>query len=122
MGVATGNRIWDPNSWGQYIGGIRHRPGKKFIDGTHIVGQAIGVSNCVVNMKCSNFTLDIRLNFELRVLNITSTKICYTAPYVQCRIAQNKSSVTPWTPLWNLHVHSKTTKRFKSHPCKCIKT
>ena len=119
MGVATGNRIWDPNSWGQYIGGTRKRPDKKFIDGTHIIGQAIGVSNCVVTMKCSNITLGIRLNSELDALNITSTKICYTTPYVQCRQGRSNSSITPWTPLWNLHVHSKTTIKFKSLPCEC---
>jgi hypothetical protein len=83
------------------------------------IQDQIGVSNCVVNMKCSNITLDIRLNTEILLLNITSTKICYTAPYIQCRQGRSNSSITPWTPLWNLHVHSKTTIKFKSLPCEC---
>ena len=120
MDVATGNRIWDSGSWGQYIGGNTIRPGKIFVDNAHIIGQAIGVSNCVVSMKCSDATLDIRLNSNFHSPNVTNTKLCYTEPHVQCRQGRSRGSIIPWTPLWNLHVHSKTTKKFKSHPCECV--
>jgi hypothetical protein len=39
--------------------------------------------------------------------------ICYTAPFVRC------GEESPWTPLWNLHVHSKHTIDYKSQPCDC---
>ena len=39
--------------------------------------------------------------------------VCYTAPFVRC------SEDSPWTPLWNLHVHSKHTQDYKSVPCDC---
>lgn len=38
---------------------------------------------------------------------------CYTAPFVKC----GESAI--WTPLWNLHVHSKNTQDYKSVPCDC---
>ena len=38
---------------------------------------------------------------------------CYTAPFVRC------SEDEPWTPLWNLHVHSKHTQDYKSERCEC---
>jgi len=40
---------------------------------------------------------------------------CYSAPFVQC------GDDTHWTPLWNLHVHSKHTQDFKSELCECQK-
>jgi hypothetical protein len=38
---------------------------------------------------------------------------CYTAPFVRC--GENQT----WTPLWNLHVHSKHTMDYKSTLCDC---
>ena len=38
---------------------------------------------------------------------------CYTAPFVRC----GDSPI--WTPLWNLHVHSKHTQDYKSVACPC---
>lgn len=39
---------------------------------------------------------------------------CYSAPFVQC------GDDLHWTPLWNLHVHSKHTMEFKSELCPCL--
>ena len=50
------------------------------------------------------------------LLTATSTSgggDCYTAPFVRC----NESD--PWTPIWNLHVHSKQTEKFRSVSCRC---
>jgi hypothetical protein len=36
---------------------------------------------------------------------------CYKSPFVRCG--------KQWTPLWNLHVHSKHTWDFRSELCDC---
>ncbi len=40
---------------------------------------------------------------------------CYTAPHVRCENDPH------WTPLWNLHVHSKHTVDYLSEQCDCKK-
>ena len=54
VGGATGVGIWDPNSWGQFIGGTHRRKGndKGFVDTSHVIGQAIRSSSCLSSMLC----------------------------------------------------------------------
>jgi hypothetical protein len=104
VGPATGSGVWDPNSWGQYLGGTSRHHGndRKFTDSSHVIGQAIRVSGCFVKMLCRQ--------------DGPSSSNCVTAPNVKCGDDRN------WTPLWNLHVHSKNTKEFMSQSCSCPTT
>jgi hypothetical protein len=113
---ATGDGVWDSGSWGQYLGGTASKNGrdKHFRDHSHIIGQAIGIHNCRPEMLCANSTLFWPQIYE-KISN-QSTK-CLTAPFVRCM--QGKPGDERWTPLWNLHVHSKHTTHFKSVPCEC---
>eukprot|EP01038_Epipyxis_sp_PR26KG_P006234 gene6234-8589_t len=154
VGPATLDGIWDPNSWGQFIGGTATKKGrdKGFTDSTHISGQAIRTANCIVQMLCGNQT-EVSINNRNR-LNVSVSKVhdnnhssitndnsiisdhnhdvlahdhvqgsssnssligkCFTAPYVRCG-----DDGSAWTPLWNLHVHSKHTLNYRSAPCLC---
>mmetsp|Transcript_15995 Transcript_15995/g.23360 ORF Transcript_15995/g.23360 Transcript_15995/m.23360 type:complete len:441 (-) Transcript_15995:63-1385(-) len=134
VGPSTGSGVWDSNSWGQFIGGTSKKRGrdKGFTDSSHITGQAIGSSHCTISFICGNQSTSkvwlnatdtyqeyqnkiLANNRSSRSLSVvdTSEKKCYTAPFVRC------SEEYPWTPLWNLHVHSKHTASFRSIPCPC---
>ena len=125
--------IWDPNSWGQFLGGTSNKKGRDrgFSDASHIAGQAMRTSSCRPSMLCANSTtatsgstqlMQRRLRHHhhsiigdhsiLELATNTSLK-CSTVPFVRC------SDDAPWTPLWNLHVHSKHTSDYKSKPCAC---
>eukprot|EP01038_Epipyxis_sp_PR26KG_P011925 gene11925-15958_t len=127
VGPPTLDGIWDSNSWGQFIGGTHSKHGrdKGFTDASHISGQAIRMTGCEVKFLCGNQT-----NSHSKIYNNSSnnheqsnsnsiyhslTRGCYTAPFVKC----GTSNTTSWTPLWNLHVHSKHTMDFRSIPCPC---
>jgi hypothetical protein len=112
----TGDGVWDSGSWGQYLGGTAKKNGrdKHFRDSTHIIGQAIGASNCKPEMICANSTLFWQQAYDK--IDNSSTK-CLTAPHVRCMEGNPGDDI--WTPLWNLHVHSKHTTHFKSTPCVC---
>eukprot|EP01036_Dinobryon_divergens_P028552 gene28552-37511_t len=136
VGPPTGLGIWDANSWGQYIGGTSKKRGKDkgFMDSSHITGQAIGSSHCRISFICGNqsreessrtitpiqaweeYTRQRNSNQTSESTSSnsrTSDRRCYTAPFVRC------SEEYPWTPLWNLHVHSKHNVNYKSAPCPC---
>jgi len=166
VGAPTGHGIWDPNSWGQLIGGTARKKGrdKGFTDPTHIAGQAIRMSGdaCEVKLLCGNQTvspyaaLPPSLNSVVNLYKYQLSRYqqqppqeqqpapyvlpdadkngmpvtaqqradfafwdshqetqCYTAPFV--RFGLDRS----WTPLWNLHVHSKATPEYLSRPCPC---
>lgn len=128
VGPDTGLGIWDANSWGQHIGGTSHAKGRDigFSDPTHISGQAMRMSGCRVHMLCGNQSytkhhshyMTAISNFKEEfarsgVVAVASLAICYTAPFVSC------GGGTDWTPLWNLHVHSKHTEKFRSVLCNC---
>jgi hypothetical protein len=130
VGPATGQGIWDPGSWGQYLGGTssKKRKGEMFTDSTHIAGQARRINGCIPKMICSNLTVTFPPTNESRIsvsidsiitygASSTPTTTCYTAPYVRCGLT--KADLSPWTPLWNLHVHSKDTSDYKSQKCDC---
>lgn len=114
----TGQGIWDSGSWGQYLGGTARKGGrdKHFRDATHIIGQAIGTNNCRPEMLCANSSWFWPQVVD-RIEN-ASTK-CLTAPFVRCD--EGRRGDDQWTPLWNIHVHSKHTTHFKSVPCECPK-
>jgi hypothetical protein len=148
VGPATGHGIWDANSWGQFIGGTNSKKGRDigFTDSSHISGQAIRMSGCAVTMQCGNNSLPVfsatRSVDSAATVAISSSssstgavfttsadgtvtksnssvalqgaeiRACYTAPFVKCGDG-------PHTPLWNLHVHSKHTLKFKSSICPC---
>jgi hypothetical protein len=130
VGPPTGEGIWDPNSWGQLMGGTSSRNGRDigFSDASHIAGQAIRLNRCQANMLCSNITFEYSPSVETSnalkavegksnlTTNIqTKSSHCYTAPYVRCEHS------TSYTPLLNLHVHGKRTELFKSQICECPK-
>ena len=139
--------IWDPNSWGQYIGGTSNKNGrdKGFTDGSHIAGIAIRIAKCRPHMMCGNETMHALPPTKWQRgeegppprsgdSNTASTLAgagaraaagagagalkCYTAPFVKCGDAESETH-TDWVPLWNLHVHSKHTENYLSRPCPC---
>jgi hypothetical protein len=62
-------------------------------------------------------------HISIRHLNTSSLNACYTAPFVRCGGYLNEwmnFTLSPYTPLWNLHVHSKHTEKFRSVPCECL--
>ena len=148
IGTLIAKGIFDPNSWGQFLGGTHSGHGRDvgFNDGFHIVGQAMRLNpSCVAMMMCSNITIPERNSTIDAVRALDSSAVfapnstfsknryerasmkrslftdtsassggnCYTAPFVRC----NESD--PWTRIWNLHVHSKQTEKFRSVSCRC---
>ncbi len=143
--LIPGHGIWDPNSWGQYLGGTSKKRGRDrgFVDTSHIAGQAIKAMACKPAMLCAAYATNntesvsavvieqekhrvedgsgsIQLQGKwMNEMNVTMPDsshyryYCVTAPYVRC------GESGEWTPLWNLHVHSKNTMEFQSKPCNC---
>lgn len=123
IGHSTGQGIWDPNSWGQFIGGTSKNAGRdiRFTDSSHIAGQAIRMAFCNVTMNCGMFTEYDLIKSSNKEVNLPGIALpsdvkprCYTIPVVQC-----ERSIVDYTPLWNLHVHSKHTALYKSELCEC---
>jgi hypothetical protein len=112
VGPATGPGVWDPNSWGQHIGGTSKKKGrdKGFIDSSHIAGQGMILGRCTVSMQCGN------QSSQHIAQPAAASEGWDTAPHVRC--GENET-LTEWTPLWNLHVHSKHTAHYRSVPCEC---
>lgn len=139
-GHSTLSGIWDPNSWGQYLGGTHSKGGrdKGFTDSNHIAGQAMRSYSCRPAMICGNKSMHSimpgawgialnqtyttsSLNALGEAMNITRIMACYTAPFVHCpkQGATGPDDYGVWIPLWNLHVHSKRMPGFVSQPCAC---
>jgi hypothetical protein len=133
-GEATGNGIWDPNSWGQFLGGTATKRGrdKGFTDSSHIAGQAMRTNMCRPHMLCIPKHHQMRFydyrNFksaDVVANNSNNVKECILAPHVRCgtldELLTNVSYINQavWSPLWNLHVHSKHTQDFMSRSCAC---
>ena len=94
--------IWDPNSWGQFIGGTSSKNGrdKGFTDGSHIAGIAIRIAKCKPHMMCGNETMHALPPTKWQRGDAGSTGEgaapatasgtsggalkCYTAPFVKC--------------------------------------
>jgi len=107
--------IWDSGSWGQHLGGTHGKHGRdagRFVDMGHVISVALTQFQCVVHMLCGNRTV-----LEGRMYNgepmPDDYKYCFTAPFVRCQ------SSAQWTPLWNLHVHSKNNHKYMSELCQC---
>lgn len=127
VGGPTLDGVWDPNSWGQRLGGTSKGRGNNigFLDPAHIVAQGIMVTMCGVRMRCSNphmiHTIRSLSLMETSVMPMTTaldtqtgntTSTCWTQPFVTCGKGR-------FAPLWNLHVHSKLSAGFVSRACPC---
>ena len=112
--ATSSNGIFDPNSWGQFLGGTNNKHGrnKGFTDGSHISGQAIRMSNCRPLFLCSNSSL----SYVYHKIDINVKKRCTMVPFVECN---DTNSIITKTPIFNLHVHAKDTGSFRSVPCEC---
>lgn len=136
-GAATAEGIWDPNSWGQFLGGTSRKKGrdKGFIDSQHIAGQAMLTSHCRVEMTCDNSLFLHAKNRSMSTLvlggnvdenystyiGLSSPETCYTAPFVKCGVASDPSNTfLRRTPVYNLHIHSKRPELFLPEVCKCV--
>ena len=131
VGADTLGGIWDPNSWGQFLGGTHSKGGrdKGFSDSNHISGIAMRTTGCRPAFMCGNSSAGHLIEGErpfilnnatyLDAGNHTRIKRCYTAPFVRCPADISSQEYGPWVPLWNLHVHSKRTAQFLSTPCAC---
>lgn len=110
MNRADGVGLWDPSSWGQFLGGTPSRQGKDVgvISPGHIVGVALEHYKCSVHMNCTNIFSHINQYLPRQ----SSSMLCYTVPVVMC-------SGSSAMPLWNLHVHSKKTELYTSIACEC---
>ena len=127
---------FDPGSYGQALGGTHRKRGrdKGFLDTSHIVGQSKLLSNCIAEMLCMNVSRPTRtqlLDGASVPIGTTSgtgggtgtigqidshshgVNHCFTAPFVRCGIDLQ------YTPLINLHIHSKNVDRFVSMRCPC---
>jgi hypothetical protein len=117
--------IFDPGSYGQSLGGTHKKHGrdKGFLDTSHIVGQSRLLSNCIPVMLCMNVSRPTRSQRLVNILEGSSgggllggantVNHCFTAPFVRCGVDLQ------YTPLVNLHVHSKNADHFASAPCQC---
>jgi len=116
--------IFDPGSWGQYLGGTNAHSGrnKKFTDSSHIVGQAVTMNHCVSEMRCGNVP---GLHYMHPISVDAGAKMqCYLAPFVQCGDKLNPESAwTLWHPLIQLHVHAKKMEDYVSYgkECACLR-
>jgi hypothetical protein len=117
-GAPTGEAIWDSGSWGQYLGGTTlFGYYRNFTDPMHIIGQAIRMNpGMAISWQCVNRTIPpLRRSFLSSVAYKKSANpsSCFTAPFVRF------SSTSQWTPIINLHIHSKLTDEFRSVFCEC---
>jgi hypothetical protein len=149
VGPPTAEGIWDPNSWGQYLGGTSRKRGRDrgFVDMQHIAGQAILFAHCRVEMRCDDslyvFKHDPSRSNYVRgrahsvteaapkhddqyadYMGLSTAEMCMTAPFVTCKeTTRNSTEATEHpqrrTPLYNLHVHSKDMEQFLPQRCSC---
>jgi hypothetical protein len=135
VGTWSTDWIWDGASWGQYLGGTHARRGNslKFIDPGHIQGQAIIQADCLPRMVCDNILYDVIHHAGCKNLTesrrkeaydetlkgyhgFSSVEQCLLVPMVSCN---NVGDTKKLFPIFNLHVHAKTTSKFVSTPCSC---
>ena len=122
--------VWDPNSWGQRLGGTsRGKDDIGFTDPTHIIAQGILVTICRIKMRCANpqstkfmnkvpsETAAVLPSTFVDEKTGTTNTTCWTQPMVSCG-HENRGK---WWPLWNLHVHSKKSHLYVSKHCSCIR-
>lgn len=132
VGPRVAEGVWDPNSWGQFLGGTSRRQGRDrgFIDPAHVAGQAMLLKTCRVRMECDDWLHFQRSNRShsaaLRggdvdadgpYAGLSTADACVTAPFVSC--AGDATAPLRRTPLYNLHVHAKRTEDYRPRPCVC---
>jgi hypothetical protein len=77
----------------------------------------INVKNYNINMTSSIYNVKFENNYISNVKSDVDATVCYTAAFVNCG---NKTLYGDhYTPLWNVHVHSKHTMGYNSMPCDC---
>ena len=117
VGISMGDNagVFDAGSYGQYLGGTSKHHGNDpgTIDGSHIIGEAMIKTHCYPVFMCTsdNDTISSSNNNN-KVVQFLPGK-CRMKPYVKCR-EQNV-----YTPLINIHVHSKHTSKFRNVECNC---
>lgn len=116
LGGGTGeNAVFDSGSYGQYLGGTYKFHGHDLhtIDGSHIVGEAIKKAGCIPVFMCNNGTIGVSSNNDSDSRPHFQLGQCRMNPFVKCR-GQNV-----YTPLVNIHVHSKHSSKFVDVECNC---
>ena len=77
VGPVTGLSIFDPGSWGQFLGGTHSKNGRDvgFKDSASIAGQAFPLNpSCVAVMMCSKVTLPDRdLSIDAAQTSVSSS-------------------------------------------------
>jgi hypothetical protein len=89
--------LFDPNSYGQFLGGTFKSGKRGYQDMAHIVGQAMRTTGCQVEMLCANSSMYLWRNISTNSTPSTSPhaqsqspgtaqqpSTCYTAPFVFC--------------------------------------
>lgn len=130
VGPRVAEGVWDPNSWGQFLGGTSRRQGRDrgFIDPAHIAGQAMLLKTCRVRMECDDWLHFQRSNRSHSAAQrggdadgpyagLSTADACVTAPFVSC--AGDATAPLRRTPLYNLHVHAKRTEDYRPQRCVC---
>lgn len=119
--------VFDPNSYGQFLGGTHKYKVKGYRDIAHIVGQAMRTTGCAVEMLCGNTSAMYRwwnISQGSYAASVSAAggavPLCYTAPFTHCGEQPLNNTAPVWTALVNLHVHSKNTQEFLSLPCPCV--
>jgi hypothetical protein len=133
--------VFDPGSWGQYLGGSTYQDhtGKpihgprsqasteKFGDAGHIIGyfMTIDQNTCRVRVRCNSLGRAYQRGGRSDSLFRSEPGRCYRVPYVACVGRRPRAGgvrlleKARWFPLANLHVYSKHIRRFVSAPCTC---
>eukprot|EP01033_Poteriospumella_lacustris_P003413 gene3413-2524_t len=135
VGTWTSDWVWDGGSWGQYLGGTHKKRGTdlRFIDPSHVQGQAIIQADCLPKMVCDTILYEVQHHPACRNLTtvqqqramsktkqqyygFSTVEQCYTVPIISCN---NVADTRKQFPIFNLHVHSKLTSKFVARPCAC---
>lgn len=131
VGPRVAEGVWDPDSWGQFLGGTSRRQGRDrgFIDPAHIAGQAMLLKTCRVRMECDDWLHFQRSNrshsaalrgsgdADWPYAGLSTADACVTAPFISC--AGDATAPQRRTPLYNLHVHAKRTEDYRPQRCVC---
>ena len=82
------------------------------LEGSRLLDQVVRDTNSTTTSRISSSNSTNNKNNTN--LQPGFSNFCYTAPHVRC------GNDTEYTIIWNLHVHSKNTKNFRSVRCDCV--
>ena len=69
--ISNSNLVFDPGSYGQYIGGTHNKKfSKKFIDLNHLVGMEIHLDKIKPKKVNTNFIIKNESNFDKELVNL----------------------------------------------------